>query len=243
MTTKPTSKESKYTFGAKDKERIGNETLPVTFKTSKYMEAKNKAIELIESGKYPELSESDFWTLVNSYKNKTEAMYSGLIISHDGCLKINEAMEPDKKFKPECVSIDKDGYKGSLVFTYCSPEQGLYEVGEANTDNLKLSGYPYAMAFKRCFDRVVLKLSKIAFSGIYSDSESEDFKEDLDTKKSRETKEETSIDYKTELDKICKAKGIEKKAVCVQYKLNAKSTQEDFKRAYEGLTKEVENAS
>ena len=233
-----------YTFGAKDKERVGNSTLPVTYKTAKYNEAKAKATELINSGKYPELCESDFWTLVNSYKNKTEAMYSGLIISHDGCLKINEALDEEHKFKPECVSVDKDGYKNSLVFTYCSTEQGLYEVGEANTENLKLSGYPYAMAFKRLFDRVVLKLSKIAFSGIYSDSESDDFKEDLDTKQKREeTKKEAidSNDYKTQLMVYIKEKGLDKKEICTKYKLSSKSTQNDFKSALTNLTLEGSN--
>ena len=36
------------------------------------------------------------------------------------------------------------------------------------------------MAFKRLFDRVVLKLSKLAYSGVYSDSESDEFKQQLD---------------------------------------------------------------
>ena len=38
-----------------------------------------------------------------------------------------------------------------------------------------MNAYPYAMAYKRLFDRVVLKLTKLAFSGIYSDSEAEEF--------------------------------------------------------------------
>ena len=32
------------------------------------------------------------------------------------------------------------------------------------------------MAYKRCFDRVVLKKSRLAYSGVYSDSEAEEFK-------------------------------------------------------------------
>ena len=31
------------------------------------------------------------------------------------------------------------------------------------------------MAFKRCFDRVVLKNSKLAFSGVYSEAEADEF--------------------------------------------------------------------
>ncbi|MFR8080068.1 MAG: hypothetical protein ACLU9L_10675 [Christensenellales bacterium] len=98
--------------------------------------------------------------------------YTGLIISHNGCLKINDKLE--SKFDPACVSVDKEGYNNSLVYQYCNPEQGLYEVGEVSNDNLK-NNYPYAMAYKRLFDRVVLKLSKLAYSGIYSDGESDEF--------------------------------------------------------------------
>lgn len=169
--------KAKYNFGEKDKENINGVTLPVEFKTPKYLEAKSKAIELLESKEYKDiLKESDFWILVNTYSNKTKAMYSGLIISHDGCLKINDSLDEKLKFKPSCVKIDKEGYKDSLVFTYNCPEQGIYEVGEVSKDNCK-NDYPYAMALKRCFDRVVLKNSKIAYSGIYSDSESDEFKE------------------------------------------------------------------
>ena len=169
-------KEKNYNFGEKKEEIINGQKLPVEFHTPKYKEAKKKAIELIESEEYKDvLLESDFWILVNTYSNKTKAMYSGLIISHDGCLKINDTLEEKLKFKPECVSIDKEGYNNSLVFSYKCEEQGLYEVGEVNKENLKNGGYPYAMALKRCFDRVVLKNSKIAYSGIYSDSESEEF--------------------------------------------------------------------
>ena len=122
---------------------------------------------------------SDFWILVNTYANKTKAMYSGLIISHDGCLKINDVLDGELKFKPECMTLDKDGYNGSLVFTYNCPEQGIYEVGEVSKDNCK-NDYPYAMALKRCMDRVILKNSKIAYSGIYSDSEADEFTKRID---------------------------------------------------------------
>ena len=166
----------KYDFGEKEKENINGKQIPVDFHTPKYEEAKAKAIELLESDKYKGvLKPSDFWILVNTYSNKTRAMYSGLIISHDGCLKINDSLEDNLKFKPECLALDKEGYGNSLVYSYNCPEQGLYEVGEVNNVNLKNGGYPYAMAFKRCFDRVVLKNSKIAYSGIYSDSESDEF--------------------------------------------------------------------
>lgn len=156
-------------FNEKEKEysqKQGKE-LPV-WQNPKYVEAKQKAIELIESKKYG-LTEGDFWILMN--ETKTGKMgYTGLIISHNGCLKINDNL--DNKFKTNCISLDKEGYNNSLVYTYCDDE--VYEVGEVSKENCK-NNYPYAMAFKRCFDRVVLKKSKLAYSGVYSDSEADEF--------------------------------------------------------------------
>lgn len=178
--TKKVEEKKTYNFGEKKTENINGKTLPVEFITPKYKEARNKAIELLESDKYKEILEtSDFWILVNTYANKTKAMYSGLIISHDGCLKINDVLDEKLKFKPECMTLDKEGYNGSLVFTYNCPEQGIYEVGEVSKDNCK-NDYPYAMALKRCMDRVILKNSKIAYSGIYSDSEADEFTKRID---------------------------------------------------------------
>lgn len=147
--------------------------IPV-WQSPKYIEAKAKAKELIESKKY-DLVEGDFWILMN--ETKTGKMgYTGLIISHNGCLKINDRLE-DKRIEPKCFSCDKDGYKGSLVYTYCDDD--VYEVGEVSATNCK-NDYPYAMAFKRCFDRVVLKKCKLAYAGVYSDSEAEEFRKDED---------------------------------------------------------------
>lgn len=174
-------KEQTEEFSAKHGKKI-----PV-WVTPNYEVAKAKAIEIIESKKYG-VTEADFWILMNTTKNDKMA-YTGLIISHNGCLKINDSLE--SKFNPECVSIDKDGYKGSLVYTYCNAEQGIFEVGEVSQANCK-NDYPYAMAFKRLFDRVVLKLSKLAYNGIYSDSESEEFSQQLnpDEQKKSENKVE-----------------------------------------------------
>lgn len=138
------------------------------FQSPKYIEARNKAIELINSNKY-DLSEGDFWILMNETKTG-KMMYSGLIMSHNGCLKINDKLE--NKFKTNCVTLDKEGYKNSLVYTYI--DEDVYEIGEVNQSNCK-NEYPYAMAFKRCFDRVVLKKSKLAYAGVYSDSEADEF--------------------------------------------------------------------
>lgn len=174
------AEKSTYDFGEKKEEVINGVKVPVEFHTPKYKEAKNKAIELLNSKEYKDiLLPSDFWILTNTYANKTKAMYSGLIISHDGCLKINDVLEESLKFKPECMSIDKDGYNHSLVFTYVCKEQGIYEVGEVSSNNCK-NDYPYAMALKRCMDRVILKNSKIAYAGIYSDSEADEFTKKID---------------------------------------------------------------
>ena len=137
--------------------------------TNKYKEAKKKAIELIQEKKYG-LTQADFWILMNETKNG-KMQYTTLILSHNGCLKINDNLE--NKFEPKSVEIIQDGYKNELVFKYCNSEQGIFEVGEVSATNCK-NDYPYAMALKRCFDRVVLKLSKLAYSGIMSDSEGED---------------------------------------------------------------------
>lgn len=151
-------------------------SLPVWI-SPKYEEAKKKAIELIESKKY-NLTAGDFWILMN--ETKTGKMgYSGLIISHNGCLKINDKLE--NKFNTKCVELDKDGYANSLVYTYT--DEDVFEIGEVNIKNCK-NDYPYAMAFKRCFDRVVLKKSKLAYAGVYSDSEADEFSgKDIETEK------------------------------------------------------------
>ena len=157
-------------FNEKTVEHTKDGGKPV-WQSPKYIAAKEKAIEAINSGKYG-LTEADFWILMNLTAKKDKMAYSGLIISHNGCLKINDCLE--SKFTPSCVSFDKDGYKSSLVYSYCNDEQGIYEVGEVSDKNCS-NAYPYAMAYKRLFDRVVLKLSKFAYSGIMSDSESEEF--------------------------------------------------------------------
>lgn len=143
------------------------------WQSPKYLESKKKAIEIIESKLYG-VTEADFWILMNETKNGKMA-YTGLIISHNGCQKINEKLE--NKVKPECFSRDKDGYNNSLVYTYM--DEDTYEVGEVSPDNCKNS-YPYAMAFKRCYDRVVLKKSRLAYAGIYSEAEADEFKEPVE---------------------------------------------------------------
>lgn len=165
-------------FNEKTIEKIDGQDLPV-WQSPKYIESKEKAIEMIKSEKYG-LSEGDFWILMNKTKNGKMA-YTGLIISHNGCLKINDSIEDKLKFKSDCLTRTDNAYGGSLIYEYNCVEQGLYEVGEVNAKNCK-NDYPFAMAFKRCFDRVVLKNSKLAYAGVYSDSEAEEFKQRFEEK-------------------------------------------------------------
>lgn len=158
------------------------------WQSDKYKSARKKAIELIDKKEYG-LTEADFWILMNETKTG-KMQYTGLIISHTGCLKINDKLEDNKKFNPESVIIDKEGYNETLVYSYINKEQGLYEVGEVSKTNCKNS-YPYAMALKRCFDRVVLKNSKLAYESIYSDSEGADINKEETEKEIAEEKIDT----------------------------------------------------
>ena len=252
-----------YNFGEKKTEynaKLGKEV--EVWQSPKYLEAKKKAIEIIESGINHKqvLSEADFWILMNATKSGKMA-YTGLIISHNGCLKINDALQEPDRFTPSCMTLDKDGYKGSLVYSYVNDAQGIYEVGEVSDKNCT-NAYPYAMALKRCMDRVILKSSKLAYSGIYSDSEAEEFKNDPD--ETKEVKAETpkeepkstttakpkaKTETKTaakdpiadarakyqELISYCKEYGYDIKEVAKAYSLNSKSTAQDFQTALNRL--------
>ena len=233
---KKEEEKKKYNFGEKKEENVNGKKIPVEFYTPKYNEARKKVIELLESDKYKNvLEESDFWILVNTYANKTKAMYSGLIISHDGCLKINDVLEEKLKFRPDCMSLDKDGYNNSLVFTYNCPDQGIYEVGEVSKDNCK-NDYPYAMALKRCMDRVILKNSKIAYSGVYSDSEADEFSKKVDNETVESEVDNT--DYNEELKKYIKENKLDIIDIAKRYKLNSKSSNEEFKKVLSILKEE-----
>lgn len=243
-----------YNFGEKKTEynaKLGKEV--EVWQSPKYLEAKKKAIETLESPQYKDvLSEGDFWILMNATKSGKMA-YTGLIISHNGCLKINDVLPADKRFKPSCVQLDKDGYNGSLVYSYNNDDQGIYEVGEVSAKNCT-NAYPYAMALKCCMDRVILKSSKLAYSGIYSDSEAEEFKNDPD--ETKEVKAETPKETKArapetktaskdpiadarakyqELISYCKKNGYDIKEVAKAYSLNSKSTAQDFQTALNRL--------
>lgn len=236
--------KSKYSFGEKEKEfnsKTGAEA-PI-WRSPRYEEAKKKAIELIDIDYKGIIFESDFWILKNALKNGNIS-YTGLIISHNGCLKINDALPPEKRFDPESITIDKTGYNGSLVFIYQNAKQGIYEVGEVNQKNCK-NEYPYAMALKRCIDRVILKSSRIAYDGIYSEVEAEEFKEperSSDTVNSETVPEKKAPDKKAPpvvvlpegenpravLVNYCRERDININDVAKTYKLNNESSNADF---------------
>ena len=75
-----------YNFGEKKTEynaKLGKEV--EVWQSPKYLEAKKKAIETLDSPQYKDvLSEGDFWILMNATKSGKMA-YTGLIISHNGC--------------------------------------------------------------------------------------------------------------------------------------------------------------
>jgi hypothetical protein len=177
--------EKKYNFGEKTEEFVDGVKLPV-WQSPKYIQSKQKAVELIEKGDYG-LSEGDFWILMNT-KSKKTMIYSGLIISHNGCLKINDKLDDKLKFKPDSVSFlkdenqEKEDENQEKVMQYINVSQGIYEFGELSSLNCK-NKYPYAMVLKRLMDRVILKNSKVGFFGIYSEAESDEFKKEPDLKK------------------------------------------------------------
>jgi len=171
-----------YNFGEKieeynpkaDNGKGGKGASVPVWQSPKYIESKKKAVELIESEKYG-LQTSDFWILMNATKSG-KMMYSGLIISHTGCLKINDQLEEKDKFSPSSVNFVKDAAEKSKVMSYINESQGIYEFGEISPNSCK-NEYPYAMVLKRLMDRVILKNSKIGFAGIYSEAESSEFKD------------------------------------------------------------------
>lgn len=227
-------------FGEKSEEYSTKQgkKIPVWI-SPKYEQSKEKALEII--AKYDAIHEGDFWILMNETKSGKMA-YTGLIISHNACLKINDALSEKDKFDPDCVSVDKEGFNDSLIYTYQNKKQGIYEVGEVSKSNCK-NAYPYAMAFKRCFDRVVLKISKIAFDGIYSDSEADEFKAPDDDSRKDEglTQEEAKKrilereKWKKKVLELAHEKSIGAKELAKDYHLNEKTTADDFKKVYEDL--------
>lgn len=143
---------------------------------AKFEATRAAAKKIIES--YPNIiSKEDFWILTNKHKHtgakgvEEKLIYSGVIITHDALLKINDTLGENRRFDQryctDPVPFSYGDKKGMLMF-YRDERDGMFEVGEITTENCK-SGYPYAMLLKRTFDRVVRRKAKIL--GIYSDTE------------------------------------------------------------------------
>lgn len=169
--------EKKIYFGELETESYGGKDYRV-WKLPSYEVSKQKAIELIENGRYG-LLEEDFWILKN-FKNTCQ--YTNLVIKHSGCQKINSHLEEEKKFNQKYCSDIKtimmatEGNNGSVKETlvyymeYRDERTGMMQFGEISKENLKNS-YPLAMLYKRLFDRVVLDASGVGYYGIYSEDE------------------------------------------------------------------------
>lgn len=163
--------KSTYTFG---EENIDRKTGYKTWKSPEYEKEREIAISLLESDKYKEiLSESDFWIQKRPVSKEGGCFvnYEGLALCHNAFLKINETLSEEKKFDEKYVegpiSYDFGEEKGYYLI-YRDPRDGMMEVGEISSRNVE-SAYPFAILFKRIFDRVVKRKAEIY--GIYSDSE------------------------------------------------------------------------
>lgn len=169
-------------------------------------------------------------------------------IYHDGCIKINDALAEEKRFKPECLVIDKDGYNNSLVFIYACENQGIFEVGEVNHKLLK-NNEPYKTALNICFDRVVLHNSGLIHQGYISEWDAENLKalkkdpdEGLQDKQSDIILvPDEGVDYLSKFINICRKYGLNKSKCETAYGLNDRSTNEDYFNACNALKNEIED--
>lgn len=180
-------------FGEKKKEN----DIPV-IQTQKYKATRKVIVEIVKNNNFG-LTEDDFWIARAKAKDGKSIYYTGLIISHQACQKVADKLS--SRIDPASFSYDKDGYKNSLVYEYRDAD--TYEVGEANEKNCK-NDYPYAMAFKRCYDRVVLSKSKLRMCGIYSEVEADEFKEKSVEKEIEITEKADRKATKKEIEEIKK---------------------------------------
>lgn len=170
-------------------------------------------------------------------------------IYHDGCIKINDALAEEKRFKPECLVIDKDGYNNSLVFIYACENQGIFEVGEVNHKLLK-NNEPYKTALNICFDRIVLRNSGLIHQGYMSEWDAKNLIKSLKKDPDEGLQDQQAgvilvpdkdIDYISKFINICGKYGLNKSNYETAYGLNDKSTNEDYFNAYNALKKEIED--
>lgn len=100
--------EKKTEYSLKSRQDI-----PV-IQSAKYLASRAKAIKAIQERPY--LNEADFWILMNETKTG-KMMYTGLIISHNACLKINDNMpEKDMYVVEDITGTHTDPYHYKLYF-------------------------------------------------------------------------------------------------------------------------------
>lgn len=172
----------KYDFGESDYDFAFGTKIPVTV-LPKYLTTKANVIALLESDQYKNiLNEGDFWILKNYNKDKSKCFYSGLIISHEALVKINDTLNEADRFNEQfCGDPITCDWKGieTLRMEYRDRRDGMFEIGEISVTNCK-NDYPFAMLLKRTFDRVVKRKAKLSM--VYSDSEADEFREPSEQK-------------------------------------------------------------
>ena len=179
------------------------------------------------------------------YKMMVSSFYNTLInkdeaIALDTMLNIDRIRNKGILFVVSTAALFRTiiDYNDSLIFTYNSSngseedKQKIFEVGEVSSKNCT-NDYPYAMALKRCMDRVILKNSQLAYNGVYSDSEAEEFSNNEDESTKEETKVIPATEKQLELIKnIFKDKKLELKnilAVIGKKKIDELTVQEASK--------------
>lgn len=111
------------------------------------------------------LTKEDFWEIRPNSKKYA--------ITHDACEKI-ASIENIQFFKPD-VHLTKYGI--ALLGEAKKGDVKIWATGESSPDNVKMHGkYYWSMAEKRLKDRLILKLINAYEYGIYSESESDEFK-------------------------------------------------------------------
>lgn len=146
---------------------------PVQYE-QKYHTARIAVCRMIEESPAGLLDE-DFYI----QKKRTQfggVVYSGLVITHAGCQKLAQELPEDNRIKPECFHRYENVFNGSLIYEYV--DENTYQVGEVSSMNCS-HPWPYAMAFKRCYDRVVLEKTALSASGVHSVEEADDFNHDV----------------------------------------------------------------
>ncbi len=165
-----------HDFGEKPQEYVKSKAYP-TYESLKYKEAKKKVIEMLDSGSYKGLKDSHFWILMHLNESSAKVSYDGLIISHDGMKIINDNLPAEKQVKAGCFSMPiMSEYEKDCMYMYYQDEETI-EFGEISVKNCK-NAYPYAMLFKRTYDRVVKDKAKMY--GIYSEEEADEFSRKID---------------------------------------------------------------